>query len=190
MLRHWIPADELNLRYLIVENPNPKSLLFLENGVSERVKYSSEYKTIYIEDLVDRFQRHDWITICPSPHKISLLEKFLDRVNWHRLSENPAAMHILEQEQYVNRQDFYWLSKNENAIHLLEQNRDKINWPNISSNRKAVHLMEERLDLIHWHYTSSNPSCVHLCYKYPEKIEWYVIYVLFDIIKYLFDCRR
>jgi hypothetical protein len=47
-----------------------------------------------------------------------------DKINWVGLSENP------------------------NAIHLLEQNLDKINWVALSENPNAIHLLEQNLDKI------------------------------------------
>ena len=46
------------------------------------------------------------------------------KLHWVTLSENPAAIHILEQNP--DKIDWYRLSGNPAAIHLLEQNPDKI----------------------------------------------------------------
>src|SRR5437764_13796078 len=45
-------------------------------------------------------------------------------INWNRLSTNPNAIHLLEQNR--DKIDWNWLSENTNAIHLLEKNLDKI----------------------------------------------------------------
>ena len=46
------------------------------------------------------------------------------------------------------------MSENPNAIHLLEQNKDKINWDKLSENPNAIHLLEQNKDKINWWYLS------------------------------------
>ena len=61
--------------------------------------------------------------------------------------------------------DWPMLSQNPNAIHLLEQNIDKIDWGMLSSNPNAIHLLEQNLDKIDkidWFWLSSNPNAIHL----------------------------
>ena len=48
-----------------------------------------------------------------------------DKINWDKLSENPAAIHLLEKN--LDKINWVYLSKNPAAIHLLEKNPDKIN---------------------------------------------------------------
>ena len=70
----------------------------------------------------------------------------VDKINWNMLSENP------------------------NAIHLLENNLDKINWIHLSLNPNAIHLLENNLDKINWYALSRNPNLTcfalhsYLCY--------------------------
>ncbi len=50
----------------------------------------------------------------------------------------------------VNKLDWYYFSENPNAIHVLEQNLDKVNWYRLSGNPNAIHLLEQNLDKIDW----------------------------------------
>ena len=51
---------------------------------------------------------------------------------------------------------WHWLSQNPNAIHLLEQNLDNVEWNCLSGNPNAIHLLEQNLDKVNWtwHYCS------------------------------------
>ena len=46
--------------------------------------------------------------------------------------------------------NWYELSENPNAIHLLQQNLDKINWIYLSYNPNAIPLLEKNLDKVIW----------------------------------------
>ena len=50
----------------------------------------------------------------------------IENLDWNGLSENPAAIHLLE----ANQDKINWRCLNENpaAIHLLEANPGKIKW--------------------------------------------------------------
>ena len=50
------------------------------------------------------------------------------------------------------------LSRNPKAIHLLEQNPDKINWKGLSLNPKAIHLLEHNIDKIVWSKLCQNKN--------------------------------
>ena len=67
---------------------------------------------------------------------------------WSRLSSNPGAIHLLEQNQ--DKINWTFLSGNPNAIYLLEQHPDKVNWKILSSNPGAIDLIELNLDKIDW----------------------------------------
>ena len=85
----------------------------------------------------------DYLVDCPMKFK-SFVDQ--DKVDWERLSSNPAAIHILEK----NLDNVYWicLSCNPAAIHILEKNLDKVEWEWLSSNPKAIHMLEKKLDKV------------------------------------------
>ena len=44
----------------------------------------------------------------------------------------------------INKINWSFLSDNPNAIHLLENNYDKINWHWLSQNPNAIHLLKKK----------------------------------------------
>jgi hypothetical protein len=57
------------------------------------------------------------------------------------------------------------LSKNPNAIHLLEQNLDKVCWDYLCENSKAIHILVQHFDKVNCNLFSRNPNAIHLLYK-------------------------
>jgi len=98
------------------------------------------------------------------------LEANQDKINWHELSRNPNAIHLLEANQ--DKIDWRNLSMNPNTIHLLEANQDKIDWKCLSQNVSAIHLLEANPDKIDWKQLSRNPSAKHLLENNLDKINW------------------
>jgi hypothetical protein len=72
----------------------------------------------------------------------------LDKLDWKRLSSNPAAIHLLEKN--MSKVNWIWLSRNPAAIHLLEKNLNKVDWWWLSSNPAAIHLLEKNLSKVDW----------------------------------------
>ena len=104
----------------------------------------SYYKTLDIMDyyLGPLCKLRDWIPI--------------EKLDWVKLSANPNAIHLLEQN--LDKIDWPHLSTNPNAINLLEQNLHKINWNWLSVNSNAIPMLEQNKDKIDWYVLSSNPS--------------------------------
>ena len=65
--------------------------------------------------------------------------------------------------------DWKWLSENPNAIHLLEQNLDKIKWVALSANPNAIHLLEQNLDKVQWSLLCGNPGIFEYDYEEMKK---------------------
>jgi hypothetical protein len=70
-----------------------------------------------------------------------LLERFPEKIVWHKLSENPAARHI------------------------LEANLDNVHWFNASENPSLIHLLDENHGRIEWYVVSKNPEIFEYDYK-------------------------
>jgi hypothetical protein len=92
----------------------------------------------------------EWVLLSQNQNAISILERYLDKINW------------------------YWLSTNPSAIHLLEKNMDHIEWSQLNKNPhpRAVELLEKKPEKIIWHILSTNPSALKLLEKNPDKIVW------------------
>ena len=77
------------------------------------------------------------------------------------LDNTPYKLSDWVYSHYINK---FWsrLSGNPNAVHLLEQNQDKINWTFLSGNLNAIHLLEQHPHKINWMYLSKNSNAIHL----------------------------
>ena len=104
-----------------------------------------------------------WSRLSGNPNAVHLLEQNQDKINWTFLSGNPNAIYLLEKHQ--DKIDWERLSGNPNAIHLLEQNPDKIDWNVLSKNPNAIHIIEQNLDKINWCDLIKNPSIFQLDYQ-------------------------
>ena len=107
-------------------------------------------------------------------------------INWFMLSENPNAIHLLE--QHLDKANWTRLSLNPNAIPILEKNLDKANWNGLSSNPNAIHILEQHLEKVSLCNLSSNPNAIHLlttldanlmrenCKTFAEELTRYVFH--------------
>ena len=64
---------------------------------------------------------------------------------------------------------WYYLSENPNAIHILEQNLDKVKWDCLSVNPNAIHILEKHLDKVDRKWLSLNPNALHLLFSLDHK---------------------
>jgi hypothetical protein len=66
----------------------------------------------------------------------------------------------MELLSWININNLKWafLSENPNAIHLLEENPEKIDWKYLSENPNAIHLLEANQEKIDWYNFSLNPN--------------------------------
>lgn len=129
----------------------------------DRIKQEIYYHKLHVEQQC-------WINLSQNPNAIHLLEQNLDKISWSTLSQNPNAIHLLEQN--LDKVNWWNLCENPNAIHLLERYPDKIAWHLIPKNPNAMHLLEQNLDKISWSALSQNPNAIHLLEQNPDKIDW------------------
>ncbi len=127
---------------------------------------NKQNNNIYLREL-------DWEGLSQNPAAIHLLETYPSKIHWGELSRNPNAIHLLE----ANMGKIHWknLCKNPNAIHLLEANIEKINWKVLSKNPNAIHLLEANMNKIDWDYLSMNTNAIHLLEANQDKISWYYL---------------
>ena len=62
--------------------------------------------------------------------------------------------------------DWHLLSTNSNAIHILEKNLDKVDWHKLSKNPNAIPILEKHLDKEDWSALSENPNAIPLLFPY------------------------
>ena len=60
------------------------------------------------------------------------IRDWVGNVSIYHLSDNPAAIHLLE--EHIDEVDWDWLSENPAAMHILEAYPDNINWEHLSCN--------------------------------------------------------
>jgi len=123
--------------------------------------------------------------LCENPNSIKIIENAIEynlevysylypsnRICWHRLSQNPNAIHILE--KYKSRIDWEGLSCNPNAFHILEQNKNKIVWYELSENPHpdAIKLLKQNYNKICWVTLSKNPNAIDIIEENYYMINW------------------
>jgi serine/threonine protein kinase len=111
-----------------------------------------------------------WDRLSANPSAMSILENNLDRVDWKRLSCNPAALSLLE--QHPDNIDWAWLSNNPAAMKLWELHLDKVDWAQLSRNPSAVPLLLQYPDRVEWRRASCNLAAQLLWSQHPDKIDW------------------
>jgi hypothetical protein len=137
--------------------------------------YHPPYKLL---DWID-IDKLNWEELSENPNAIHLLEQNQDKIDWDNLSRNPNAVFLLEQNQ--DKIDWDTLSCNPNALSILERNEDKISWNRFcQGDRKksiagaaAISFLERNLDKSDWSNLSHNPNAIHLLEQNQEKINWY-----------------
>ena len=74
---------------------------------------------------------------------------------------------FLKLRKFISISNLMWvqLSNNPNAIHILENNLDKVNWKQLSINLNAIHILEKNLDKVDWYWLSMNPNIFEYDYK-------------------------
>ena len=92
-----------------------------------------------------------WSSLSGYPVAVPLLEKYPEHIDWASLSQNPAAIHLLEPEKIVWSE----LSMNPKAMHLLfhlDMERMKINNAPFTEELMAYVFQPERLMRLSSHY--------------------------------------
>jgi hypothetical protein len=112
---------KINFDYLF-ENSNAMRVL----RALESPLYNKSNQDPQNDYIISDTCKHNWVWLSENPNAIHILEQNLDKVNWIMLSKNPNAIHILEKN--LDKVNWIMLSKNPNAIHILEKNQDKVNW--------------------------------------------------------------
>ena len=126
----------------ISQHPNALELL---EKYPEKIRWLfASYNPSLIPLLEKNIDQVEWVCVCRNreiTHQgIQFLEKHVDKLCsrcWSLLSGHPVAVPLLE--KYPEHIDWERLSQNPAAVHLLEP--DKIDWSELSTNPKAMHLL-------------------------------------------------
>lgn len=121
-----------------------------------------------------------WALLSENPAAIPILEENPKNINWTSLSANPNAMHLLE----TNPQKVDWdqLLRNPSSIPFLEKHAPHLHQGDplhrylklLVINPNAVHYFENRLDEFPWVWTwfSRHTTTMHLLEANQDKINW------------------
>jgi hypothetical protein len=141
----------------------------------------------------------DYLFLCGREHGIEFVDELiknneLHKITWRTLSENPAAMHILNDPIYYQYIEWRYIIYNKNAaelvknnlhmvndywdiicmqphlIDIIECNMDKIDWAMLSCNYNAIHILEQHMDKIDWAMLSCNYNVIHILEQHMDKI--------------------
>jgi hypothetical protein len=121
---------------------------------------------------MDLFTKDDIVSIsaCASKYKLLPWVKNIGNPDWHFLTQNPNAIHMIEEkiENYPNfpLEEYSWcICVNPNTVHLIEKLK-KVSWEALCKNPGAIHLIEQKLksepESIYWYMLCANPGASHL----------------------------
>lgn len=118
----------------------------------------------------------DFTHLSQNENAIDLLEANMDKINWFSLALNAGAAHLLEANIQMFDVDcavYFWkrLSINPSAIRLLEQNLKHVNWSRLSKNPAAVHLLHKYPQKIDMVTVWANPNVRDILRVLPEPFD-------------------
>jgi hypothetical protein len=179
-IKEYLIPDHNNM------SSNPNAINFLRNNI-KLIDWKDLSLNENINQILDIYKKKDiyyfiienlldWNNLSDNLGAIELLKKYPNKINWVRLSRNPASGAIELLEQNIEKVDWNELCLNENpaAIKLLEKykNVNEINWFCLSYNPAAIKLLEQNIDRIDWMGLSKNPAAIYLIEKYPDRIDF------------------
>jgi len=197
-LRHWIDETKLNENLSFNKNAieyleNHTHLINMNILTNENAIHIIEKSKKYIDKRINynknavNFLRNnrqfiDYDIMCEYEHGVTFIEELLnnneiDKINWFKLSANPAMIHILsmpEYSKYTNPPNFFCnkngkqqcikmfyeidtieridklchISSEEHLIDFIEENIDRVSWNHLAFNSAAIHILMNNLDKI------------------------------------------
>jgi len=172
---HWAKVSSTSNNIEFMEtNINKLSLELLCYNPNPEVHY-------LIEKIgIEKLDQYCWQRLSKNEHAIQFLEHItnqfttnLEKIDWHWLSCNKNAVHILK--QFPDKVDFDFLIMNENASELIKEKIKEIGitnienniWSMLCKNPHGVEILEvitnnftKHLDNIDWVYLSGNPNAI------------------------------
>src|SRR3990167_7735691 len=104
-------------------------------------------------------------------------EKYIDKVDWNRLSKNPSISEVFF-EKHMNKVDWVYLTVNPSLSEAFyEKHIDKVNWEYLTKNPSLSEtFFEKYIDKVNWEYISWNTSLSEAFYeKHIDKVDWNVL---------------
>lgn len=156
----------------LLENPNALHLVkshHMKHNLYNLCKNTNPLAIDLIEYYIETSEEVTdviWNTIGTNPSAFKLIDKYLHKISWKSLSENPAVIHTL----LINPEKIDWhtFSKNTHplAIEHMRKNLDKVSWQYVNMNPAAIEILKENPDKIVGYWISVNPGIFE--YNYPK----------------------
>jgi len=202
-LKNWIDTDRLNptlssnpnaVNYLIEHNHliNIQHMRYNENACVILCNHKIEvYDESYIKllnhnagfsnFLRNNLQYINYDILSYYPHGIEFIDELiknneLDKIYWRGLSQNPAAMHIINDEKYYHYIDKTNITYNIHAADFIQNNLHDIEWYDICIQPHLIDLIEKNQDNIHWNALSINQNATHLLKNNLNRIHNRMLY--------------
>lgn len=154
---------------------NPLAFTFLKENMKP-----SDWKPCHIQILSSHCQDMDFLNkyidwvdftrLSGNPFAIPLLQKWIEYVDRKVLSRNPAAVSLLIDHPELISWRELCMNPSLDAICLLEKNPKKIDYALLSGNPSAISLLENNLKKVDWETLSSNPAAIHLLKQHPKRV--------------------
>jgi hypothetical protein len=90
----------------------------------------------------------DWRYLSLNPNAISLLERNIDKIDWHFMSRYGDLNLMVLLNNHIDKINWNGLSANKNAKSILEKNINKINWLNLIGNRGTIDLLIQNIEIV------------------------------------------
>jgi hypothetical protein len=133
-----------------------------------------------MEILEEYIYKVNWSKLSANPNALPILLNNPDRIDYNMFSTNPKALDYLEKN--VHKINWFQLFHNpniKNYMHLVENNLDKITqldlWRVLCKMPEAIGLIERNLEHIDWDSLSKNPAAIHLLEKNQDKINYVML---------------
>ena len=154
--------DNINLSPKSIKNKMKSKMALSKLPPDILTTIVNKYKSI----ISSKYILRSWISetklepfyLSSNPTAIDYLQENPKKINWERLSENPAAIELLKDKINQEKKINYRTLKN---IHPY----NKVDWERLSRNPEAIELLENNINEIHWGNLSNNPNAIELLKK-------------------------
>jgi len=193
-LRNWVDETQLTKKLSF----NERAIEYLENHehlidedwifwnvnaihiIEKRIQYDKNgwvnCNANAVNFLRNNRQYIDYSILCGQEHGIEFVNELinnneLNKINWYGISQNLAAMHILNDPKYYTCIDWFNILYNENAVELVKNNLHMVeNWDVLCENAYFIDIIEQNINKIEWVCLSANYNAIHILEQNMEKI--------------------
>jgi len=162
----------------ILENEN--AIYIIEKKIQNEMDWILNCNKNAVNFLRNNREYVDYEILCGEEHGIEFVDELikndeLHKIDWERLSSNPAAMYILNDPKYYQSIDWVGILHNKNAVDLVKNNFHMVekNWCYACCYPHLIDIIEQHMDKIDWNELSENYNAIHILEKNLDKINMY-----------------